>query len=62
MSTPYIPSPMTFESFQHAARLYVLGALEEEEMVDFEEARRDYGERRQMNSSRNAVNSTPPLP
>ncbi len=36
---------MTFETFQHHARLYVLGALDEEEMVAFEEARREFGPR-----------------
>ena len=35
---------MTFEEFQHHARLYVLGTLDEEEMVAFEEGRRAHGE------------------
>ncbi len=35
---------MTFEEFQHSARLYVLGALDEDEMVSFEEGRRKFGE------------------
>jgi hypothetical protein len=34
---------MTFEEFQQNARLYVLGALDEEEMVSFEEGRRQFG-------------------
>jgi hypothetical protein len=33
---------MSFEEFQHHARLYVLGALDEEEMVSFEEGRRKF--------------------
>jgi hypothetical protein len=36
---------MTFDAFQHHARLFVLGALDEEEMVAFEEARREFGRR-----------------
>jgi hypothetical protein len=50
---------MSFEEFQHHARLYVLGALDEEEMVAFEEGRRAFGaaaetfldECRQLNSA-----------
>jgi hypothetical protein len=34
---------MTFESFQHLARLYVLGALDEDELAAFEEGRREFG-------------------
>ena len=34
---------MNFEEFQQYARLFVLGALDEEEMVAFEEARREFG-------------------
>src|SRR5437870_4404809 len=36
---------MSFEEFQHLARLYVVGALDEEEMERFVEARREFGER-----------------
>jgi len=36
-------SAMKFEEFQHHARLYILGALDEEEMVSFEEGRRRFG-------------------
>ena len=35
---------MSFEEFQHLARLYVVGALAEDEMLAFEEARRHFGE------------------
>ena len=35
---------MSFEEFQHLARLYVVGALDEEEMLAFEESRRQLGE------------------
>jgi hypothetical protein len=34
---------MNFEEFQQYARLFVLAALDEEEMVAFEEARREFG-------------------
>ncbi len=34
---------MNFEAFQNLARLYVVGALEPEEFVEFEKARRDFG-------------------
>ena len=34
---------MNFEEFQNCARLYVIGALEPEELQDFESARKQYG-------------------
>ena len=34
---------MSFEEFQNNARLYVIGALEPEELEDFEVARKLYG-------------------
>ncbi len=34
---------MSFEEFQNSARLYVIGALEPEELQDFESARKNYG-------------------
>jgi hypothetical protein len=34
---------MSFEEFQNCARLYVIGALEPEELKDFEIARKQYG-------------------
>jgi len=34
---------MSFEEFQNCARLYVIGALEPEELQDFETARKQYG-------------------
>lgn len=34
---------MSFEEFQNCARLYVIGALEPEELHDFEAARKMYG-------------------
>ena len=34
---------MSFEEFQNCARLYVIGALEPEELPDFEAARKQYG-------------------
>ena len=34
---------MNFEEFQNSARLYVIGALEPEELQDFEAARKQYG-------------------
>ncbi len=36
---------MSFEEFQKAARLYVIGALEPDEMEAFEEAREQFGEK-----------------
>ena len=34
---------MSFEEFQSCARLYVIGALEPEELQEFEAARKQYG-------------------
>ncbi|MEY2601737.1 MAG: hypothetical protein QOJ36_1056 [Verrucomicrobiota bacterium] len=34
---------MSFEEFQNGARLYVIGALEPEELQAFEAARKQYG-------------------
>ena len=34
---------MSFEEFQNSARLYVIGALEPDELQDFESARKLYG-------------------
>ena len=34
---------MNFEEFQNCARLYVIGALEPEELQEFEAARKQYG-------------------
>ena len=34
---------MSFEEFQNSARLYVIGALEPEELQEFEAARKKYG-------------------
>jgi hypothetical protein len=36
---------MSFEEFQNRARLYVLGALEPEELQEFEEARKTFGQK-----------------
>jgi hypothetical protein len=36
---------MSFEEFQNRARLYVLGALESEELEEFEEARKTFGQK-----------------
>jgi anti-sigma-K factor RskA len=36
---------MNFEEFEHLARLYVVGALDEDEMDRFVEARREFGEK-----------------
>jgi hypothetical protein len=36
---------MSFEEFQNRARLYVIGALENSEAAEFEEARREFGQR-----------------
>ena len=35
---------MSFEEFQNRARLYVIGALENGECREFEEARREFGQ------------------
>lgn len=34
---------MSFDEFQNSARLYVIGALEPEELQHFESARKQYG-------------------
>jgi anti-sigma-K factor RskA len=34
---------MSFEEFEHQARLYVVGALEHEELAAFETARHEHG-------------------
>ena len=34
---------MSFEEFQNRARLFVVGALDADEMAEFEEARREFG-------------------
>jgi hypothetical protein len=36
---------MSFEEFQNQARLYVIGALEEEELEAFEQARKIFGQK-----------------
>ena len=36
---------MNFEDFEHLARLYVVGVLDDEELEQFREARREFGER-----------------
>ena len=36
---------MSFEEFQDRARLYVIGALEPEETEEFEEARKQFGQK-----------------
>ena len=36
---------MSFEEFQNTARLYVIGALEPDEMEAFEQAREKFGEK-----------------
>lgn len=35
---------MSFDEFQHLARLYVVGALDEDELLAFDEARRRMGD------------------
>jgi hypothetical protein len=35
---------MSFNEFQNAARLYVIGALEAEEVSEFESARKEFGQ------------------
>jgi hypothetical protein len=35
---------MSFNEFQNSARLYVIGALEGEEMAQFEAARKEFGQ------------------
>jgi len=36
---------MTYEEFENLARLYVVGALDEDETLDFQTARAEFGER-----------------
>jgi hypothetical protein len=36
---------MSFDEFQNQARLYVIGALEQEELEAFEHARKDFGQK-----------------
>ncbi len=36
---------MSFEEFQNRSRLYVIGALEHEEMEEFERARKKFGQK-----------------
>ena len=36
---------MNFEQFQNRSRLYVIGALEPEELEEFEKARRKFGKK-----------------
>jgi hypothetical protein len=36
---------MSFNEYQNQARLYVIGALEPEELEDFEQARKDFGQK-----------------
>ena len=36
---------MSFEEFQNQARLFVIGALEQDETAEFEEARRHFGQK-----------------
>jgi hypothetical protein len=36
---------MNFEQFQNQSRLYVIGALEPEELDEFEEARKKFGKK-----------------
>ena len=36
---------MSFEEFENQARLYVIGALEPEELEGFEQARKTFGQR-----------------
>jgi hypothetical protein len=36
---------MNFDEFQNQARLYVIGALEPEELQAFEQARKDFGQK-----------------
>ena len=36
---------MSFEEFQNRARLFVIGALEPDEITEFENARRRFGQR-----------------
>jgi len=36
---------MSFEEFQNRSRLYVIGALEPDELEEFEQARKEFGQR-----------------
>ena len=36
---------MSFEEFQNRSRLYVIGALEPEEIEEFEQARKQFGQK-----------------
>jgi hypothetical protein len=36
---------MSFNEYQNQARLYVIGALEPEELENFEQARKDFGQK-----------------
>lgn len=36
---------MNFEQFQNQSRLYVIGALEDEELEEFEKARKKFGKK-----------------
>ena len=36
---------MNFEQFQNQSRLYVIGALEQDELEEFEKARRKFGKK-----------------
>ena len=36
---------MNFEQFQNQSRLYVIGALEQEELEEFEKARKEFGQK-----------------
>ena len=36
---------MSFEEFQNRSRLYVIGALDSDELEDFELARKDFGQK-----------------
>lgn len=36
---------MSFEEFQNQARLYVIGALDTDEMAEFESARKQFGQK-----------------
>ena len=36
---------MSFEEFQNRYRLYVIGALEAQQLEDFEDARKEFGQR-----------------
>jgi hypothetical protein len=36
---------MSFDEFQNQSRLYVIGALEQEELEAYEQARKDFGQK-----------------